>query len=312
MTSTPWGGPAVSLRGVSKTYGSSRTPANDSITLDLRSGELVALIGHNGAGKTTLLNQIVGAIRPTAGHISFEGRSLVERPDLARRICSKMPQLHAPLTGVTPLQAVASIARLRGAAGRNAQRAAEGALSTLDISQWARTSGEKLSGGLRRLTSYAMAVVTPPPVLLLDEPTNDVDPVRRPLIWRHLRQLADAGHIVVVVTHNLLEVERIADRFVVMQYGKVLADQTSSQLAERSGAATMSVHLLPSDDEVSTPPAVKVESSVPGELQLTLAKNQVLDAVEWTLALAEAGRVSSYSLAPAALEAFYGGAVNDD
>jgi ABC-2 type transport system ATP-binding protein len=311
MTSSPLGGPAVSLRGVSKTYGSSSAPANDSITLDLRSGELLALIGHNGAGKSTLLNQIVGATRPTSGQIFFEGRSMVEDPDFARRICSKMPQLHAPLTGVTPLQAITSIARLRGAAGRAAHRAAEEALGTLDISRWARTSGEKLSGGLRRLTSYAMAVVAPPPVLLLDEPTNDVDPARRPLIWRHLRQLADAGHIVVVVTHNLLEIERIADRFVLMQHGKVLADQRSSQLTERSGAAMMSVHLLPTDDEVSTPPAVKVESSVSGELQLTLTRDQVLDAVEWTLALVEAGRVNSYSLAPASLEVFYDGAVND-
>ena len=135
-----------------------------------------------------------------------------------------MPQIYAPLTGVTPAQAITSIGRLRGLSPRAARRATDELLDALDITQWRNRSGEKLSGGLRRLTSYAMAVVAPAPVLLIDEPTNDVDPVRRPLIWRSLRNLADDGHIVIVVTHNLVEVERAADRYVLLQDGRVLVD----------------------------------------------------------------------------------------
>ena len=214
----------LSFTKVTKTYRRGRVTANRRIDLDLEPGELVALTGHNGAGKTTLLDQVVGTLRPDEGDIRHGERSLVSDPGLARRVSSMMPQLHAPLTGVTPRQAIAAIARLRGRGGAEANRATEELIDLLDIGPWRRVPGERLSGGARRLTSYAMAVVAPPPVLLIDEPTNDVDPTRRPLIWRHLRRLADAGHVVVVVTHNLREVERTADRYVILQRGRLLDD----------------------------------------------------------------------------------------
>ena len=74
-------------------------------------------------------------------------------------------------------------------------------------------TGEKLSGGLKRLTSFAMAVISPPKIILLDELTNDVDPIRRHKLWSYLKELASKGHIVVIVTHNILEVEKYADKY---------------------------------------------------------------------------------------------------
>jgi len=299
--------PELRVDGVTKTYGTNGVRANDRVDLTLRPGELVALIGHNGAGKTTLLNQIIGVARPDEGDIRLGGTSLVADPDFARRVCSMMPQLHAPLTGTTPSQAIAAIARLRGL-GRAASRAATDELVTaLDIADWRDRPSEKLSGGLRRLASFGMAVVAPPPVLLIDEPTNDVDPVRRPLIWRHLRRLADAGHIVVVVTHNLLEVERTADRYVLLHRGRVVQDSTPRQLAAQS-RVTLAVSMRPEAARVGTPEAADVRHDEGlGQLQLQLEPAQVLGAVAWALELVDSGRADSYALAPASLESLYEG-----
>lgn len=302
--------PGLTLLEVSKTYrkASSRTPANRAISLNLHPGELVALIGHNGAGKTTLLNQVVGTTRPDSGDIRYGADSLVAAPDLARRVSSMMLQLHAPLTGVTPAQAITSIARLRGGSSAEAQRAAEALIDVLDIGQWRRVPGEKLSGGLRRLTSYAMSVVIPPPVLLIDEPTNDVDPVRRPLIWGHLRRLADAGHIVIVVTHNLNEVERTADRYVLLEQGQVVADSSPRRLAAESGTTTLTITLSPDADTGDAPEALAaVRDDTTGQLRLSLEAAQVPAAVDWVLRLVADRQVDTYTLTPASLEALYEG-----
>lgn len=311
MTSTTSPPDALSLDQVTKTYKRGGTAANQAISLTFRPGELVALIGHNGAGKTTLLSQIIGTVKPTSGDIRYGASSLVAAPDLARRIASMMPQMYAPLTGVTPLQAITSIARLRGLSAADAKRAALDLIDSLDISEWKDTGGEKLSGGLRRLTSYAMAVVAPPPVLLVDEPTNDVDPVRRPLIWRHLRRLADDGHTVVVVTHNLVEVQRAADRYVLLQNGAVLVDSTPRQLARQARTATLTVSVHPGAEIASTPRADTVHAiDRDGELKLDLEATQIPAAVEWVLHLVATGAADSYSLAPASLETLYEGITN--
>ncbi len=171
------------LEAVTKTYGHQSTASNASVSLSFRPGELTALVGHNGAGKTTLLNQVIGTTKPTSGDILYGATSLVRHPGIARRAASMMPQMHAPLTGVTPRQAITSNGRLRGLSRPDWRGATDQLIKQLDIERWQNVGGEKLSGGLRRLTSFAMAVVAPPPILLLDEPTNDVDPVRRAKVW---------------------------------------------------------------------------------------------------------------------------------
>lgn len=102
-----------------------------------------------------------------------------------------MPQLHAPLKGVSIKQAVSAIGRIRGLSSKGLlQKEVDDILQKLDIKKWENQTGEKLSGGLKRLTSFAMATISPPKIILLDEPTNDVDPVRRIRLWSYLKELA--------------------------------------------------------------------------------------------------------------------------
>lgn len=298
-------GRVLCVESVSKTYRGASTPANDSISLTFVPGQLVALIGHNGAGKTTLLSQVIGSTKPDSGDIRYQGASLATNPDLARRVSSMMPQLHAPLTGVTPEQAIASIARIRGADSQQAVHAARKIIADLRIDPWRNVKGERLSGGLLRLTSFAMSVAAPAPILLIDEPTNDVDPERRPLIWAELRLLADNGHIVIVVTHNLSEIEQYADRYVLLQRGRVLADNTPGKLVARTGAATLTVSTR-HGVTMSPPPALGVvEDSSGASMRISLAKSQVPAAVDWVLARVSDGSAENYSLAPSSLADAY-------
>lgn len=297
---------SLSLRAVTKIYRGGTAPANDQITTTLRPGELVGLLGQNGAGKSTVLQQIIGTTKPTRGTISYGSRSLVDDPGLARRVSSMMPQVYAPLMGVTPAQAISSIARLRGLSAPAARRATDTLLEALDITDWRNRPGEKLSGGLRRLTSYAMAVVTPSPILLIDEPTNDVDPVRRPLIWQNLRQLARAGHIVVVVTHNLHDVEHTADRYILLQEGRILADGTPREFAASTSTSTLTLSLRAPLPDSALPPALTVTApDDSGQVHLCLSLEQVPPAVDWALRHTATGEVATYHLAPSSLESLY-------
>lgn len=219
------------LHSLSKKYNKSEKFANKNIKLTFFSGEISAITGHNGAGKTTMLNQVIGITKPSKGSITFNGKSFVTESKVAREYVSMMPQLHAPLNGVTMSQSIRSILRIRGLSEKEVKRETTKILKELAINDWKDTPGQKLSGGLRRLTSFAMTVAYPAPILLLDEPTNDVDPIRRQIIWKHLRKLAKSGHIIIVVTHNLLEVEKYADRYILMNNGKVLENK---RLQERS------------------------------------------------------------------------------
>jgi ABC-type transport system involved in cytochrome c biogenesis ATPase subunit len=134
-----------------------RVRANDGISLSVAAGEVFGLLGHNGAGKTTLLNQVVGLSRPTSGAIRIDGRDPVADPDTARRMCSLQPQAQAPLDGITPRQAIRLMARIRGANRRRACQRGDELLAALDLEPWADTVGQKLSGGVRRLTAFCMA-----------------------------------------------------------------------------------------------------------------------------------------------------------
>ena len=104
-----------------------------------------------------------------------------------------MPQFHAPLEGVTLRQSIESILRIKGVSEKQVHLCTKQVLKDLDIEQWADQAGNKLSGGLQRLTSFAMAVAYPSDIILLDEPTNDVDPIRRKLTWQYMRKLAKEG-----------------------------------------------------------------------------------------------------------------------
>jgi len=226
--------PLLSIRDLRKVYPGGKL-ANAGISIEVGRGEVFGLLGPNGAGKTTLVSQVIGLLRPTSGEIRLGDVDLVRHPAVARRACAYLPQGRLPIDSLPIATAVELIARLRGADTRGARRRTRALLAALEIEEWADQLGSRVSGGVRRLTGFAMAIVWPAPLVILDEPTNDVDPLRRRLLWREVRRVADGGSAILLVTHNVLEAERTVDRLAVLDRGRILAQGSPAALADGAG-----------------------------------------------------------------------------
>ena len=298
----------LQIKMICKTYKKTAKPANHDISFTLRSGEMTALIGHNGAGKTTLLNQIIGNVKPDTGDIRYDNISLVNNTRLARNHVSMMPQFYAPLAGVTVRQSIECALRIRRENRSDVRKSANEIMEALDIRQWENKAGEHLSGGLLRLTSFAMAVSKPAEVLLLDEPTNDVDPVRKKKVWKYMKELSRKGYIVLVVTHNLLEVEQYADRFVLLDAGHMVKDERIAYDESREHVLTITLTEHKQSDSLIEELDLRFNEE---ELQLfTLLKpEQIPSVMKKVIQLVSSGVISNYRLTPASLEMSYGGMV---
>jgi ABC-2 type transport system ATP-binding protein len=280
--------------------------ANDGVSLSVDGGQVFGLLGHNGAGKTTLVNQVVGLLRPTAGSIEIDGRDAVGDPAFARRVCSIQPQAQVPISGLTPRQAIELIGRLRGGRPLEVRERAARFVDALDIGEWLDVDGERLSAGIKRLTSFCMTAVAPGRIVILDEPTNDVDPVRRRLLWAQVRAIADEGAAVLLVTHNVLEAERAVDRLAILDHGRVIAEGTPAEL--KAGIADdlrLELVLEPETLLGDVPPFVRRTVASGSRVVASIAPDDAGTAVRWAGGLRRDGRIEEYGLVPATLEDVY-------
>jgi ABC-type multidrug transport system, ATPase component len=285
--------------------GSHIVQANAGITMTVGAGEVVGLLGHNGAGKTTLANQVVGLLRPTSGRIVLDGVDAVANPALARRLTNVQAQANVPITGLTPLTAIDLVGRMRGGRPRQTRRRAEELIDALDLGEWARTPAQKISGGVARLTAFAMCAVVPGRLVILDEPTNDVDPVRRRLLWDQIRLLAEAGSAVLLVTHNVREAERAVDRLAVLDHGHVIAEGTPAALVAGHGSPfVMEVTRVPGR-ELEPPTDMSLTRHDDVRTSVAVPSHLTTQAVEWAAHALEDGVIERYELAPISLEEVY-------
>ncbi|WP_194817413.1 FHA domain-containing protein [Nocardia sp. XZ_19_385] len=169
-------------------------------------GSLTALIGPSGAGKSTLAKLIAGANNPSIGVVTFEGRSLHGEYEALRSRIGMVPQDDVLHTKLTVRQALGYAAELRLPPDMNKadrQKVIDGVLKELSLTEHADTRVDRLSGGQRKRASVAMELLTGPSLLILDEPTSGLDPALDRQVMVMLRELADAGRVVIVVTHSV-------------------------------------------------------------------------------------------------------------
>ena len=193
----------------------------ERISLTARPGTLTALIGGSGAGKTTLSRLIAGYATPTSGSVTFEGHDIhTEYASLRTRI-GMVPQDDVVHRQLTVSQALGYAAELRlppDTSKADRVRVVAQVLDELDLSAHANTRVDKLSGGQRKRASVALELLTGPSLLILDEPTSGLDPALDLQVMTMLRQLADAGRVVLVVTHSLTYLD-VCDQVLLMAPG---------------------------------------------------------------------------------------------
>ena len=240
---------------------------NDHISLSLGRGEIFGLLGPNGAGKTTLVSQIIGLAKPDSGRITIDDVDIIAKPGYARQACSFQAQTQVPINGLTAIQAIELVGRVRGGDVKTVQASARELLHNLEMEEWTKKSAETFSGGMRRLVAFCMAAVVPGKIVILDEPTNDIDPLRRRLLWQEVRNLVAMGSSVLLVTHNVLEAERA---------------------------------------EVPDFPEFILNTTVTGRRLIgRMGESDIPAAVQWARNLKDHGIAEEYSVGPASLEDVY-------
>ncbi len=182
-------------------------------------GGVTGLLGPNGAGKTTLMRAITGLLPVNQGSVRVEGRDPRQDRDVHARV-ALVPEDEAVPGGLTARQLVGYVSTLHGVGGREAP---DRALSDVGMLEVADRRVDGFSKGMRQRTKVAAALVTDPAVLVLDEPLNGADPVQRAHLIELFRRLGAEGRTVIVSSHVLNEVERLADRIIVLVHGRLAA-----------------------------------------------------------------------------------------
>lgn len=215
----------------------------DNISLTARPGTLTAIIGGSGAGKTTLSRLIAGYTRPSGGSVTFEGHDIHAEYATMRSRIGMVPQDDVVHRQLTVNQALGYAAELRLPPDTSKQERAQvvaQVLEELDLTKHADTRVDKLSGGQRKRASVALELLTQPSLLLLDEPTSGLDPALDRQVMLMLRQLADAGRVVLVVTHSVSYLD-VCDQLLLMAPGGKTAfngppDQVEAAMGTRNWA----------------------------------------------------------------------------
>ena len=216
-------------------YGSRR--ALQGLSFAVRGGEIVGLLGPNGAGKTTTLSVLATLLKPWAGRVTIAGYSVTTAPAEVRRMLGVVPQSLALYPTFTARENAVLFARLAGLRGGAAAAAAAAVLRVVGLDERAGDLVGTFSGGMQHRLNLACGVLHAPRVLLLDEPTVGVDPQSRERIIDAVREQAARGAAVLYSTHYLEEAERVCDRVVLVDEGRLVREGTPEDLIRESGGA---------------------------------------------------------------------------
>ena len=226
--------PAIRLSGLTKTFG--ELLAVNDVDLTIQPGEVVALLGPNGAGKSTTIDLLLGLARPTRGSAELFGED--PRAAIVTGRVGAMLQGGALLPTTTVRESIALIHALH-----KHPLSVDEAMERAGVTDLARQKIASLSGGQMQRARFAVAVVSNPDLLILDEPTAAMDVAARHSFWESMREFTSAGKTVVFATHYLDEADTFADRVVIMNAGRIIADGTPSEVKSVVTGRTVSFTL---------------------------------------------------------------------
>lgn len=231
--------PIIEAQGLTKrfTVKKKTVEAVSDLTFTVTRGELVAFLGPNGAGKSTSLRMLTTLLPPTAGTARVVGHDILRSPAAVRARIGYVGQLTSGSFSQRVRDELLSQGAFYGMPAPAARTRADELIASLDLASFATRTVQQLSGGQKRRLDIALGLMHAPPLLFLDEPSTGLDPQSRANLWEHILRLrAEHGTTVFLTTHYLEEADRYAERVMVMDRGRVIADDTATRLkAELAG-----------------------------------------------------------------------------
>jgi ABC-2 type transport system ATP-binding protein len=237
----------IEAGGLRKRFGT--TQALDGLDLCTPAGTVLGVLGPNGAGKTTAVRILTTLARPDAGWARVAGLDVVADATEVKRNIGVTAQAATVDEVLTGRQNLVMIGRLSGLPRRAARARASDLLGQFDLTDAADRVARTYSGGMRRRLDLAASLVMRPPVLFLDEPTTGLDPTSRLRMWNVIRALISDGVTLLLTTQYLDEADELADRIVVVDRGRAIADGTAAELKRQTGGARVEVRLTAPDPE---------------------------------------------------------------
>ncbi|WP_426105314.1 ATP-binding cassette domain-containing protein [Massilia sp. TSP1-1-2] len=276
----------LNVCGLSKLYGERR--AVDGVSFQVQSGQTVGLIGPNGAGKSTTVGIVCGLLRADAGSVELDGVAIGAGASDVKRKIGFVPQDLALYEDLSARENLRLFAALYGIKGAQMTARCDKVLSLVNLSDRAGDKPSTFSGGMKRRLNIAAALMHDPQLLILDEPTVGVDPQSRNAIFDTLEKLKAMGRSLIYTSHYMEEVERLADHIVIIDHGKVLADESPEALYRRlPSQAALRIELADGApkalvDALAALPGVTSVHAGPGGLDIALGTGaDALSVMAW-------------------------------
>lgn len=225
--------------------------ALDGATFFIEEGAIFGLLGPNGAGKTTTINILAQILKPDSGKIEIDGMDLFRKGSRIKKIIGYVPQDLAIYHTLNARENLRFFGGLYGLSGKELENRIEEALELVGLKDAANRRAGKYSGGMKRRLNIAAGLLNRPRLLILDEPAVGVDPQSRNHILNSIKYLNEQYNIsVLYTTHYMDEVQQLCKRAAIIDYGKIIADNSISDLIEKFGSGLISIELEKSEENL--------------------------------------------------------------
>jgi ABC-2 type transport system ATP-binding protein len=267
--------PIIVARNLSKQYHPPKGPvAIKDLNLDIQEGEIFSLLGPNGAGKTTLISVVCGLFPPTAGDAMVAGHSVVQNPIAVKQMVGVVPEEIALYSRLTGKQNLRYFGSLYGLGGKDLDRAINGVLVVVGLTERAGDQVARYSNGMKRRLNVAVGILHKPRILLMDEPTLGLDPGSRRQILNlvvHLQR--EYGVTILYTTHNMDEAQELSDRVGIINFGQIVTCGTPDELISTiQGEDTLRLHI---DVTALAPDILNVLHQVKGVKHISTDKDEI-------------------------------------
>jgi len=248
--------PAIEVRKLVKRYTKSKTNAVDNVSFQVRQGEIFGLLGPNGAGKTTTIGVLTTAVLPTSGSTCIMGIDVASDPISVKQRIAVVPQQSNLDRSLKVREILTFHAAYHSVPRKEREERADKLLDELGLGERKNEKVNRYSGGMAQRLMIARALMHSPDVLFLDEPTNNLDPQSRLFLWDRIRELNKQGLSILLTTHDMDEADKLCERIAIMDKGKILVNDTSSELKKMiPGGNALEIRLFVPDSVGADAPA---------------------------------------------------------